>query len=132
MAKYACFNWPYHVLLGFQKQESKVDETITTSLVTLIENLLTLQGKTWYNTILIFFVYKKNMMLSWLRDGTFLFQVSFSNSQMITTLNMFNTLQESIVMKSILRLFEEVNHFYEVRVCEWDIFTNQCFPIDSK
>ena len=133
VAKYACFNWPYHVLLGFQKQESKVDETITTSLVTLIENLLTFQGKTWYNTILIFFVYKKNMMLSWLRDGTFLFQVSFSNSQMITTLNMFNTLQESIVMKSILRLFEEVNHFYEVRVCEWDIFTTyQCFPIDSK
>jgi len=52
VTKYACFNWPHHILLGFQKQELNVDETIMTSLVTLIEHLLTFQGKTWYNTML--------------------------------------------------------------------------------
>jgi hypothetical protein len=54
VAKYACFNWPHHLLLGFQGQDLNVDETIMTSLVTLIENLLTFQGKTWYNTMLTF------------------------------------------------------------------------------
>ena len=43
VTKYACFNWPHHILLGFQKQEFTVDETIMTSLVTLIEHLLTFQ-----------------------------------------------------------------------------------------
>ncbi|KIJ94403.1 hypothetical protein K443DRAFT_683769, partial [Laccaria amethystina LaAM-08-1] len=45
VADYACFNWPHHILLGFQKQELNVDETIIMPLVTLIENLLNFQGK---------------------------------------------------------------------------------------
>ena len=86
VAGYACFNWPHHILLGFQMQESKVDETTTTSLVTLIKNLLTVQGKTWYNTMLTFGDYKKTSMLSCVRDGKKLFQVSFWISQMVITL----------------------------------------------
>ena len=85
-ANYACCNWPHHIILGFQKQESEVDEIITTSLVTLIESLLTFQHKTWYNTIMIFSFYQKRTLLSWLNDGTFFFAVSLCNSQIITTL----------------------------------------------
>ena len=44
VADYACFNWPFHLLLGFQKKELDVDETMMTSLETLIEVLLTLHG----------------------------------------------------------------------------------------
>ena len=50
--QYVCFTWSHHLLLGFQEQELNVDETITTSLVTLITNLLTFQRKTWYNAML--------------------------------------------------------------------------------
>ena len=83
VAQYACFNWPHHILLGFQKQELNVDETIMTSLVTLIEDLLTFQSKTWYDTMLNFGV---SRILSCVRDGRDLFQVSHCNSQMIITL----------------------------------------------
>jgi len=38
VSEYACFNWSHHLLLGCQEQELNVDETITTSLVTLIKN----------------------------------------------------------------------------------------------
>ena len=87
VAEYACWNWPYHILLGFQMQESKVDETMTTSLVTLINNLLIFQGKKWYNTILNFEGSKTERMLSSVRDGRNLFQVSHCNSEMAITLN---------------------------------------------
>ena len=85
VAYYACLNWPQHILLGFQMQESKVDETITTSLVTLIKKLLTYQSKTWYNTILTVKMSKQTRMLCCLRDGKDLFQVSYCNSQMVIT-----------------------------------------------
>ncbi|KIK01532.1 hypothetical protein K443DRAFT_98399 [Laccaria amethystina LaAM-08-1] len=84
VADYACLNWPHHILLGFQT--SKVDETMTTSLVTLIENLLTFQGKIWYNTMLTFRPHNKERMLSCVMDGKILFQVSYCNCQMNTTL----------------------------------------------
>jgi len=86
ISKYACLNWPHHILLGFQMQETSVDETIMTSFVTLIENLLTFQGKTWYNTILTVGVSEKRRMLQCVRDGKNLFQVSYCNSQMVITL----------------------------------------------
>ena len=75
VAKYACFNWPHHILLGFRKEALNVDETIMTSLVTLIENLLTFQAKTWYNTIVT-----SSKMSSCVRDVKDLFQVSYCNS----------------------------------------------------
>ena len=86
VADYACLNWPHHILLGFQMQESKVDDTMTTSLVTLIKNLLTFQGKTWYNTMLTFEVSEKTRMLCCVRDGKHLFQVSFYNSEIVIKL----------------------------------------------
>ena len=81
---YACLNWLDHVFLGLKPQELKVDERITTSLVTLIENLLTFQGKTWFNTI----VTSNECMrkLSMWTVEKFLFQVSYYNSQMAITL----------------------------------------------
>ena len=86
VAQYACFNWPHHILLGFQEQELNVDETIMSSLVSLIENLLTSQGKTWYNTILNGEVIKKRRMMHCMRDEKNLFQVSYCNFQMVITL----------------------------------------------
>ena len=86
VAKYACFNWPHHILLGSQKQALNVDETIMTSLVPLIENLLTFQAKTWYNTMLTFEVSK---MLSCVRDVEHLLQVSYCNCQMVITLSAY-------------------------------------------
>ena len=80
VAKYACCNWPHHILLGFQKQELNVDESIMTSLVTLIENLLTFQHKTWYNTMLTIEPDEKRWILRCAKDGKNLFQVSFCNS----------------------------------------------------
>ena len=87
--EYACFNWSHHLLLGFQEQELNVDEAIATLLITLIKNLLTFQGKTWYNTMLTFGVSKKTRMLSCVRDGKDLFQVSCCNSQMVITLSIY-------------------------------------------
>ena len=112
VAKYACFNWPCHILLGFQKQESNVDETIITSLVTLIEILLTFQAKTWYNTMLTLEVSK---MLSCVRDGKDLFQVSYCNSQMVINLLTHKILQGSIVTMNLTKLFEQVIDLCEVR-----------------
>ena len=86
VAKYACFNWPDHILLGFQKRELNVDETIMAFLETLVENLLTLQSKTWYNTILTFGVSERSRMLNRVRDGKNWLQVSYCNSQMVITL----------------------------------------------
>ena len=86
VADYACLNWPRHILLGFQMQESKVDETMTTSLVTLIQNLLTFQSMVWYNTMLTFEVFEKRKVLNYIRDGKDLFQVSSHHFQMVITL----------------------------------------------
>jgi hypothetical protein len=78
VAKYACSNWPHHILLGFQ--QLYVDETMMNSLENLIDILLTSQGKTWYNTILTIGDTRKTRMLSCVRDGKDLFQVSNCNS----------------------------------------------------
>ena len=86
VANYACFNWPHHIIFGFQEQELNVDETIMTSLVTFIENLLTFQGKTWYNSMLTDRSRKMERVLSCVRDGIILCQVSYCNSQMVITL----------------------------------------------
>ena len=86
MVHYACFNWPNHILLGFQEQGLNVDERIMTSLVTFIKNLLTFQGKTWYNTMVNFAPDYRRRMLSYVKDGKILFQVSYCNSQMVITL----------------------------------------------
>jgi hypothetical protein len=86
VATYACFNWPHHILFGFQGQELNVDETIMTSLVTLIKNLLTFQGRTWHNTMLVFTPDNKRRILSCVGDGNILLQVSYCNSQMVITL----------------------------------------------
>ena len=86
VVEYAFFNWPHHILLGIQMQESKVDETITSYLVTLIKDLLTFQGKTWYNTLLTVASSEEIRVLSCVRDGKDLLRVSFSNSQIVITL----------------------------------------------
>ena len=86
LAKYACFNWPHHLLLGLQKQKLNVDETMRSSLVSLIEDLLTFQGKTWYNTMQTVEAPKKRRILCCVRDGMKLFQVSYCNSQIVITL----------------------------------------------
>ena len=86
VAKYACCNWPHHIFLGFQKQELTVDETIMISLVALIENFLTFQGKTWYDTMLTIGSHEKRRILRCVRDGKTFFQVSYCNSQMVITL----------------------------------------------
>jgi capsid protein len=85
VATYACFSWPHHIHLGFQEQALNMDETITTSLVTLIKNLLTFQSKTWYNTMLTFDVLKRTSMLNCVRDGKNLFQVRCCNFQTVIT-----------------------------------------------
>ena len=86
VAKYACFNWPHHLLLRFQEQESNVDETILISLVILIRDLLIFQGKTWYNTMLIVGVYQRARVLECVRDGKALLKVSYCKFQMLITL----------------------------------------------
>jgi hypothetical protein len=86
VTKYTCFNWPHHLLLGFQGQGLNVDETIMTSLVTLLKNLLTFQGKTWYNTMQTFESFEKTRILSHLKAGKDLFQVSYHNSKLVITL----------------------------------------------
>ena len=86
VASYACLNWPHHMLLGFQKQESHVDEAMMSSLERLIEVLLTHGGKTWYNTLLTVPDHERKGMLSYVRDGKELFQVSYCNFQMVITL----------------------------------------------
>ena len=86
VVNYACFYWPYHILLGLQKQESNVDEKMMSSLENLIEVLLKFKGKTWYNTILTVEVSMKTRMLSCVRDGRDAIQVSYCNSQMVITL----------------------------------------------
>ena len=80
MTDYACFNWPHHILLGFQKQELIVDETMMTSLITLIEHILTFQGKTRYNTMLTDTSGEIVRVLGNVREGIILFQVSYCNS----------------------------------------------------
>ena len=86
VTNYASFNWPHHILWGFQKQELNVDETMMTSLVTLIEHLLTFQGKTWYNTMLTHNSSEMLRVLDCVWDGIIIYQVSYCNSQMVITL----------------------------------------------
>ena len=117
VAKYACLNWPGHILLGFRKQELNVDETITTTLVTLIQPLLTFQSKAWYNTILTGGALDVGRALGCVADGKNFFQVGYSNSQMvITLLTIYKTLQRSIVMEYLIKLSGQINDFCEVRV----------------
>jgi hypothetical protein len=78
VANYACFNWPHHILLGFQKRQLPVDETTMRSLVTLIKNLLTFQGKIWFNTMLTIKPLEMKEVVDCVRDGKILFQVSYS------------------------------------------------------
>ncbi|KIK07886.1 hypothetical protein K443DRAFT_86490 [Laccaria amethystina LaAM-08-1] len=95
VVEYACINWPHHIFLGFQREELNVDETITTSLVTLIENLLTSQSKTWYNTMLTVGLPKNSRTSRCAKD-------------------LFQTLQGLIVTKNLTKLFEQVIDFCEV------------------
>ncbi|KIK06025.1 hypothetical protein K443DRAFT_307421 [Laccaria amethystina LaAM-08-1] len=97
VANYAFFNWSHHIFSGLQMQGSRVDERIATSLVTLIKNLLTSQGKTWNNTMLTIKHDEKAQILSYVRDGKILFQ-------------------KSIVTKNLTKLFQQVIDFCEVRV----------------
>ena len=86
VVNYACFNWPHHILLGFQKQESHVDEAMISSLERLIDVLLTHGGKMWYNTLLTVVGHPRERILSHVRDGKELFHVSYCNFQMVITL----------------------------------------------
>ncbi|KIJ94675.1 hypothetical protein K443DRAFT_683576 [Laccaria amethystina LaAM-08-1] len=97
VAMYACFSWPHHIFLGFQEQTLNMDETITTSLVTLIKSLLTFHSKTWYNTMLTFEVLQKTRMLECVRDGK----------------NLFQTSQGSIVTRNFIMLLEQIIDFCE-------------------
>ena len=76
MKVYASLEWPYHILSGFQGQELELDEEIIDSLISLIQNLLNLQGERWYNTILNSPFSDEKEMLSYLEEGKIFFQVS--------------------------------------------------------
>ena len=78
VANYACFNWPYHMLLGFQ--QLYVDETTMSSLETLLKFLLTFQGNIWYNTMQTAGVSERTKVLRCLREAKNLFQVGYFNS----------------------------------------------------
>ena len=115
--EYACFNWLHHLLFGFRRRELDVDEIMTTSLVTLIQNLLTFQSKTWYNTMLAIGYYKMMECFNPVRGGKILFWVSYYNSQAVITILTctYMTLQGSTVTKNLTKLFEQVIDFFEVR-----------------
>ena len=83
--EYACFHWSHHLLIGFRDQELDVDETIATSLVTLIKNLLTFQGMTLYNTVMTY-EGDKSSMLDYARYAKTWLEVSYCYSQMVITL----------------------------------------------
>ena len=118
VAYYACLNWPHHILLGFQEQGLNLDETIMTSLATLIGSLLNFKGKTWYNTMLTFILDDRRRMLSCVRDGKTLFQVSYCSSQGVIMLltYTYKTLQESIITKNLIKILQQVIDLYEVRI----------------
>ncbi|EDR02089.1 uncharacterized protein LACBIDRAFT_310101 [Laccaria bicolor S238N-H82] len=97
VVKYASLNWPHHILLAFQEQGSNVEETIMTTMVTLVKNLLIFQSKTWYNTLLNMSTGEREGMLSCVKDGKILFQ----------------TLQGSIITKNLIKIFQQVIDFYE-------------------
>ena len=83
VATYACFNWPHHLLSGFQEH---VDETIMLSSVTLIKILLTFQGKTWCNTIFASSSWRtRTHVLRYVIAGKNLFQVSYCTFQLVIT-----------------------------------------------
>ena len=86
VSKYACINWPYHIIFGLWEQRLNVDEKIMISLITLMKNLLNFQVKTWHNTMLTFGPSDRTTMLSCVEDEEILFQVSYCNSQMVVTL----------------------------------------------
>ena len=86
VANYACINWPHHILLAYQKQQIYVDKTTMSTLVTLIENLLTFQGKTWYNTMLTIKPLEERWIVGCVRDAKILFQVSLHNFQLVITI----------------------------------------------
>ena len=83
VANYACINWPHHILLAYQKQQIYVDKTTMSTLVTLIENLLTFQGKTWYNTMLTIKPLEERWIVGCVRDARILFQVSYCSFQLV-------------------------------------------------
>ena len=117
VANYASFDWPHHIIFGFQEQELNVNEIIMTSLATCIENLLTFQGKTWYNTMLTDMSGKMKRVLNCVRDGIILFQVSYLQfSDGHHTLNMHKTLQGSILANNFIKLFKQVHDFCKVRL----------------
>jgi hypothetical protein len=116
VATYAHFSWPHHILLGFQEQALNMDETITTSLVILIKNLLTFHSKTWYNTMLIVDDSKKTRMLKCVRWKEFVSSQLLQFSDGHHTLNMSKTSQGPIVTRNFMKLFEQIIGFCEVRV----------------
>ena len=61
---------------------------------------------------------KQKRIMNCVRDGKDLFQFSNCNSQMVIALStyMYKTLQGSILTKNLIKLFEQVIDFYEVRV----------------
>ena len=84
---YAIVEWPHHLILGLQEQETILDEEIMNTLVYSIQNFLTFQGKKWYNTIL--HVAYKNLkeIVVWPDDGVKLSQVSHNDSNNYFTIN---------------------------------------------
>ena len=84
---YAIVEWPRHLILGLQEQETILDEEIMNTLVYSIQNFLTFQGKKWYNTIL--HVAYKNLkeIVVWPDDGVKLSQVSHNDSNNYFTIS---------------------------------------------
>ncbi|EDR06905.1 uncharacterized protein LACBIDRAFT_299247 [Laccaria bicolor S238N-H82] len=111
VANYACYKWPHHILLGFEgKQTLNVDETIMTSLVTLIKILLTFHSKTWYNTMVTFGTRGRLRVLKSMRKAKDLFQTS----------------QGSIATRNLTELFQQVIDFHEEHVSQATITIYGC------
>lgn len=86
---YACLEWSHHFLLGLQGYKEFLDEAIINSSVSLLEIFLTLQGKTWYNTMLTIRYGDLDEIIERLKAGKLLLQVSHSHCIPATHLNLY-------------------------------------------
>ena len=82
---YAVVEWPHHLILGLQEQERIWDEAIMNTLIDVIENFLTFQGKKWFNTLCCAM---NDLEIVWLGDEVKLCQVSHNSSFDCFTVNL--------------------------------------------
>ena len=128
--RYAIVEWPHHIILALQEQETIWDEAIMNTLINFIEKFLTFQGKKWFNTS-----QTGTEMRARLNAGVQLCQVSYSNSLCYFTLNIWKkTGRKSMATKTLFRMLQKTFDFYIVRLplINGYIFIDQKFVTGSK